>query len=451
MPTVWTLALALFISSSLGQEKGDPIKFQNVVVRPGDTLWGIAQKYLKDPKSWADILRYNTLPSSDPTVALPGMTLKVPIVLIKESLRAAILEYMTNQVFYRKKESAEWKGTTLQMQLMRDDGLRTLASSRARVRFVNGDILSLDQNSMAIIKPLNKDYDLELLRGEIHTLRSSVVTATARITPKTKDTKYSAKVSEDLSTRVEVYTGQAEVEGEGKKVEIKAGFATDVAVGQPPTLPTKIPKLPDFEARLGEGGVVTVRTDVGAEARPLDGQSAGAQAFATIAKALSVGVPVAAYHVQASKSPDFDKVVFDKTYDVDDQVDFQASKLPPGRYYWRIAVVDLLGVEGRYSKPEVYNVTAKAAPPRIRSFTAKFDVTRPSQEEETVTVPKYRLMGRAEPGLKVTVNNQRVALDEDGSFSHEILLKEGANRYRVTAIDQRGNEREYLRTIVYNP
>ena len=63
--------------------------FQDVVVKPGDTLWGISHAYLKDPARWDEILKYNKLPTQDPTVALPGMTLRVPIKLIKTSLRAA--------------------------------------------------------------------------------------------------------------------------------------------------------------------------------------------------------------------------------------------------------------------------------------------------------------------------------------------------------------------------
>ncbi|MFH1620448.1 MAG: LysM peptidoglycan-binding domain-containing protein, partial [bacterium] len=65
---------------------GAPVRaqeFQKVTVRPGDTLWSIANTYLKDPTNWNEILKYNRLPSSDPSVALPGLVLKVPVYMIK--------------------------------------------------------------------------------------------------------------------------------------------------------------------------------------------------------------------------------------------------------------------------------------------------------------------------------------------------------------------------------
>ncbi|MEQ1920413.1 MAG: LysM peptidoglycan-binding domain-containing protein, partial [Elusimicrobiota bacterium] len=61
----------------------DEQDFQLVVVKPGDTMWAIANKYLKDPARWDEILKHNQLPTKDPTVALPGMTLRVPVRLIK--------------------------------------------------------------------------------------------------------------------------------------------------------------------------------------------------------------------------------------------------------------------------------------------------------------------------------------------------------------------------------
>ena len=83
------LTALLLAAVSSGRAAMDDQDFQLVVVKPGDTMWAIANKYLKDPSRWDEILKHNTLPTKDPTVALPGLTLRVPVRLIKAQLRAA--------------------------------------------------------------------------------------------------------------------------------------------------------------------------------------------------------------------------------------------------------------------------------------------------------------------------------------------------------------------------
>ena len=108
---VWVFAASLFVAEVL----------QTIVVKPGDTLWGIANFYLKDPTRWPEILRYNKLPTSDPTVALPGMELRLPVLLLKESLRAATLIYLLNEVRTRRKDSSDWRLAQLEMKLYYKD------------------------------------------------------------------------------------------------------------------------------------------------------------------------------------------------------------------------------------------------------------------------------------------------------------------------------------------
>lgn len=62
------------------------------------------------------------------------------------------------------------------------------------------------------------------------------------------------------------------------------------------------------------------------------------------------------YHVQVSSSRGFRAVLFDKEYpfmaDIDLKTDLIALDLKPGRYWIRYAVVDLLGFEHPFSRPQ---------------------------------------------------------------------------------------------------
>jgi hypothetical protein len=286
------------------------------------------------------------------------MTLRVPVMLIKEELRAAILIQKLNQVQARRRETAGWKDAQLKMPLYRDDGLRTLDASQARVRFVNGDVLSLDQNAIAIFKPKHdEDADLELQKGQIVAAHSRVVTRTTRIEPQTPDTEYTAKVRDDMSTQVSVLSGKAKVHGAGKVVMVNAGFRTDVAIDKAPTPPTEIPDLPAYQAQIDAmtaGEVLPAKSRsavVPPPAPPVDSSELG-----KLMREQSVGVPVASYHVQVSQTEDFAKIVFDKSYDAEERVSLGAAGLQPGTYWVRVAIVDLLGVEGKFGLPRRYEV-----------------------------------------------------------------------------------------------
>ncbi len=455
----WLFCSVLVLAAAAARAEIDAPSFQNVVVRQGDTLWGIANTYLKDPSKWDQILKYNRLPSSDPTVALPGMTLKVPIQLIKENLRAAHLIYMVNRVLFRRKETADWKGSSEGMELFRGDSLRTLDASKARVKFLNEDLLSLDPNSLAIIKPMHEDYDVELKTGGIFVGRSRVVTASARITPKTRDTQYSAKVKPDLSTTVEVYTGVANVEGQGKSVDVTAGMATEVKLGLAPNVPTKIADLPDFEARAqdfnGESmaGKARVRIADGA-ALPT---GAGADQVNSALDAnnlkgavteLSVGLPISGYRVQASQSRNFEKIVLDKVFDPDAKIDLTYENVSAGVYWFRISLIDLLGTEQPFSAPKLYTVglgkQLKAEGPDLKS---SFVVSKPAGDEN-VSSNIYRVVGRVtEENMTVAVNGKPARIDENGNFAVDVKLNDGPNILSISITDAKGNADTITRKV----
>lgn len=454
-----TGALSLLLLC-LSAEASEP-RFQDVTVKKGDTLWGIAKTYLKDPAKWDEILKHNRLPSSDPAVALPGMTLKVPVHLIREQLRAAHMIYKLNQVAFRRKETASWRPAPLNMELYRGDSLRTLAASKAKVKFINADLLNLDADSLAIIKPVDRDYDVELKSGSVFAGRSRVVTASARITPKTKDTQYSAKVSPDLTTLVEVYTGVAAVEGQGKTVDVRAGMSSEVRLGLAPGIPLKIADLPRFEARAADfsGSAVSGQARLKIDSRAQLPFGAGADEINSSLDVekikgevadLSVGLPISGYRVQASRAHDFDKIAFDKLYEAEEKIDLKSSGLAAGVYWWRVALIDLLGTEGNFSAPRLYSVglARRAAELDLKSSLV---VYKPARDEE-VRIPEYKVVGVVKDNeLSVTVNGKTPRRDENGNFYLDIRLQDGPNDVAVTVGDSSGNQSTLTRRIIYRP
>jgi hypothetical protein len=425
---------------------------QNVVVRPGDTLWSIAHTYLKDPARWDEILKHNHLPTSDPTVALPGMTLRVPVRLIKMGLRAAHLVYAVNRVLYRRKETADWRSTKALMELFQGDSLRTLEESRARVKFLNKELLSLEPNSMAVIKPAEEDTDVLLKSGSIFAGRARVVTANARITPRTKDTRYSASVEADLTTRVEVYTGAAGVEAQGSRVEVPAGMETRVRPGLAPEVPKALENLPELEARAQEfASAAAVGGGAAPNPRALAAAPTADVDAATLRgdiDSLHVGMPILGFHVQASAQRDFAKTVFNRQYDSEERFSPADAGLPPGAYWWRIAIIDLLGVEANFSEPRYYTVGVKHAERPVSADLARMLTLTSPAEGAAIDDDKTNVAGvLRDDRLRLEVNGKSARIDADGNFAAVVTLHAGVNEIILLISDGKGNETRISRRV----
>ncbi len=377
LPSIASLLSFFLAFSAHGAED-----LQNVVVKPGDTLWSIASAYLKDPKRWNELLKYNRLPSYDPSIALPGMVLKVPVSLIKEQYRAAKLIYFVNKVLLRKGGGADWNKVAMSMELYRDDVLRTDTEARADVKFHTGEILNLYPNSMAVLRPPDKkDIDVVLVTGEMRGLRSRVVTASARIIPKTGDTEFGAKIRDNLTTLVQVYKGRVNVEAQGKTVEVREGFASEVKLDMPPSAPVALPPVAEFEGgsrtklaktgtpqvkmdgskfslttaslpkgRTAQGGqIATPGVDIKGAPEVSDVNAKGID-VGEISKLISVANPVQSYHLQVARDPNFTNLLLNHNYDAFDEIDL-TDLMPPGSYWMRVSYVDLLGFEGKFNAP----------------------------------------------------------------------------------------------------
>jgi hypothetical protein len=425
--------------------------FQNVVVRPGDTLWAIAHVYLKDPARWDEILKYNRLPTQDPTVALPGMTLRVPIRLIKTSLRAAHVVYLVNKVFYRRKETADWKGTSMAMEVFQGDSLRTLEDSKARVMFLNKELLNLEQNSMAVIKPSDQDADVELKSGSVFTGHARIVTSNARITPRTGDTRYSATVEQNLTTRVEVFKGAAAVAAQGVQVVVTAGMQTRVAPGLAPEAPKVLENLVDLESRAQE---FASASEVGGGAAPnprvpppQPEPEADADSLRGDIQVLKIGEPILGYRVQASVERDFHKTVFDKKYAVDDRFAADEAGLKPGAYWWRVSAVDLLGTEGRFHEPRYYTVGIKRADTENERLASMVTLISPEQDAEVGDTVRVAGILRDER-LILEINGRPVRIDEEGNFVVVMKTQVGGNSILIKISDAKGNATTISRHVI---
>ncbi len=440
------LLLALLAGPARAAEK-----LQDVIVKPGDTLWSISHQWLDDPSRWDEILKHNKLPSSDPTVALPGMTLRVPVRLIKAPLRAAKLTYYVNMVTRRARDSAAWKDVTLGMQLYRGDTLRTHEDSRARVMMLDKELLGLEPNSMAVIKPAD-DNDLILTRGSVFAGKAKVVAGTAKIVPKSADTRYAATIQPNLTTKVEVFVGTATVSAHGGSVDVPAGMETLVPQGMIPQPPRALTDSFLLEVRAHE--YASAKTTGGGfapdprPAPPPREPEGDVEAVRSDISVLRIGQPIKGYHVQASSDTDFRLIVFDKFYDEGDRFNSDDVNLRPGAYWWRVSSIDLLGTEGKFHNAHYYTVGLKRADTDDEIMAEMLNIIAPEENSET-GADAVRAAGiLRDQRLTLEINGVPVKTDEDGNFSITVRVKYGRTSVTFTLTDPKGNASTVTRHVL---
>lgn len=298
--------------------------------------------------------------------ALGGGFARVGAQDARKGFPTAKLVQKINEVVVRRKNTVKWDGTHQGVDFFAGDTVRTLRDARAKVEFSDREVMNLNPNSMAVIKPAKKQFDIELQKGGVYSGNKRVFAQGAEIVPTSRDSKFTATVREDNSTVVEVYSGAANVIAGGKTVSVAAGKATEIMKGSFPSLPVNIPELKDFESRAAQfddsvrllrDKAIAISAVKAPRKMKLRAQKVGnVEQILKESRKIKVGENVSAYRIQLSMTQDFSRPLLDKTLDVDEKIDLRAEGVAPGLYWRRIALIDLLGTQGKFSAPRQHQV-----------------------------------------------------------------------------------------------
>lgn len=281
---------------------------------------------------------------------LSGLIICLTLGFARAAEPSANLVRFTKDVLVRRLGATDWGKASRLMDLFGRDTVYTMAGSRAEVRFHTGERLLLAPNTLVVLHPPGKkDAEVEMVAGELLSRRSRIITRSATILPKTADAEFSARLKEDLTTVVSVTRGVAEVEAQGKKVEVRKGYFTEVRPEMAPSLPVKL------TARLKAGTAAAAPAPV--QAPPLrDTEPPEFSEFDFLPPdALDSVDTHQGYQLQVASDRDFSVLVFDRTYKTSERPDLN-KLLPPGAYFMRAAKIDLLGYKGKFSPPRAIRV-----------------------------------------------------------------------------------------------
>src|SRR3989339_1957865 len=410
-------------------------QLQEIEVKSGDTLWGVANYYLKEPSRWPEILKFNNI-SADPNNVLPGMKLKIPIVMIKEQLRSSTVISIVRDVKIRRQVEVNWIDAQPSMKLYNKDGIRTLENSYVGVKSPLGNFMTIGPSSLVIIQPEEKTDETRLLSGEIRASNIPIRTPTAfvmpRITPKTPISDYKTKVKEDQSTIVAVYKGAVDVTAKNKTVTVPEGYSTEVKINLPPVEPRLLPpsmELLDEKQKTGSMGNADIEKPKIGKMKIENVNEINVGGELSKSKASSGWLDITHYHIQIAKDKEFDNMVFDSVRPIYEKFDIKKTDVPDGRYFWRVSYLDSSSAEGIISSSK--EILVDKTPPVL---TIEEPINNVRYSDKNIKVS-----GNTEEQSIVNINGSYISTDKYGKFSTEIPLLKGENTIKVNSSDRFGN------------
>ncbi len=234
------------------------------VVRPGDTLEGLAERFLGSNEHWRELHLLNPT-VQDPNLLFPGQRLRIFLERPTAKLSAQVMAVARD--VRELPTPVPWRPAGEGDILLERDALRTAKSASARLRFDDGATVTLSEDSLVFIRRQTaaasqlpkKEIEIELGQVDIESApfgspdasgagsatgasRKSpdaieVVVAGARslATPdKGQPASTRSRRGNDKSAQFMIFAGKSTVSAAGASIEVPAGSGTSVAPKAPP-------------------------------------------------------------------------------------------------------------------------------------------------------------------------------------------------------------------------
>jgi hypothetical protein len=348
----------------------------------------------------------------------------------------ARFERIDGSVLVKRAGTLEWIAATRAVVLRQNDLVQTRSGASAEIHFADGSVFNVRPDSLITIEessqnPLSRQQRtaLSIQSGEANfqTAARSVPGSTTISTPTVRttaarETAGSIQVAESGATGVRIFRGQGEAQTRGgQRIALASNQAVNVDAGGAAGATLTLPTVPALTAPPNQ-------TEV---------------AYPDLAQGVTLlvwnAVPGAAgYRVMVDFSPGFARPLYDRQGVRATQLELRA--LDAGSYYWKVAAVDQGGAEGGFSDLWRFTLTkaaqSTAAPPPL--------VLEAAELKGNI----LHVQGRTEAGSRVTLNDERLEVQPDGSFNEFLTFDGGPGATVVVrATSPRGGASEQRRRV----
>ena len=338
----------------------------------------------------------------------------------------------------RVKKAGEfsWGSASQQMELGIGDQIKTSSSASAQVIYFDGTVTTIQSGSLLEIRELYEDPVTRVRRvreklswGELEasTQRRNVngsyhEVTTANATARA-DEAGEFRVAYDKETKTaefDVFRGKIAVSSAKRRESVTAGErvrtnSTGRLTGKEalPGVPRPVAPADQRVFVFNDNGTVTLRWQ----------ELAGHQK----------------YHLVISE-----RVLFtDPLYDaLREGTTALLDGVAPGLYYWKVAAISRSGAQGPFSEPRAFRVSSEKIQDREDTVPPELEIT------DFVLIGTLVIAnGRTEPGSSLWADNERLDVDDNGTFYAVIRMrKEGTNGVEFVAQDNAGNETRVTRS-----
>ncbi len=326
-------------------QAAEPPETYEYRIQPGDTCAGIAERLFGNKRRWDLIHKHNPNMGPTPHRLVPGQVLIMPRL---EQGPDALLTDVQRTVQARAPQKPEWERARRGKELYRGWRVNTLERASADVKFQDGSLVQMRQNTLIIIyggvyrearrKTTEATLERGTLRSRLSEFRLEVKTPTAEAGLDGGSSVLSVD-DEGTSLLSNHEGGEAQFKvSTGEAVRVKPGFGSKVPKGTPrPSKPKPLPPTPSWNSGLA---VIFsgIRTEGG-----------------TVRGAWSSVKAAASYHVEIAKDREGGEVVVATTVP-SSVTSFEIHRLPEGVYFARVSSIDGDGFESPQSAAHPMNV-----------------------------------------------------------------------------------------------
>jgi hypothetical protein len=319
-------------------------------------------------------------------------------------------------------------------QLYPGDTVQTQESGRARIGMADGSTLVVRPNSIITVRVNARDDDgkktnvhVVVDSGQMYVRTEQQPEGTSNVveTPKTSNklgeqTGASFGVNAEGTEEIRVNTGAIETTGRaGEKTSLVGGQYVAVNPSGTMSRPQRLLEVP-----------------VPSLPRDLDKVVVGAKGSADVDLEWlrpPSGSPTY-YRVEVATSPFF--VADGRVIERDQLVamEFNASDLRPGVYFWRVRATAATGQTSDWSDPKKFVVAPKGSGSQV----AVSNLTA-----ELLGGNIYLVRGQAEPGTTIRAVGRETLVSAGKSFQVQITVPAGAREITVDGLDPNGNSSSY--------
>jgi hypothetical protein len=398
---------------------------------PGDTLSGIGQAYLNNPKDWPKIQTANgvRVPKHLPA----NSRLKIPVELLKVTPAAVNVVAVKGNARFKRADGPFQplvSGATL------TGGETVLTGPGASVSYQFADNTRLTQQATSKLsfgrlasygKTGMVSTEISLDSGRMEASATKQLAPAGGFKVRTpiavaglRGTEFRLNVAEDGKTmRNEVTEGAVAVSAQGQEVQVDAGFGTFAELGKPPAPPTMLLAKPDLSALPGKLNRLPANL-----AWP---ENPAAQAW----------------RIQLSEDANFLTLLRD---DLVTQATMELTpELPDGDYFLRVRGVNQLGLEG-FNANHAFSLSARPLPPMPQKPALGERIAQHEIELAWHTAEGaqgYLLQLAPTPEFGQGVIERRLPSISPTNESTRETLASGEWHWRIASLDAQGQPRAF--------